>query len=146
MPDPLKDYPNLQAIVQGCIANKFSEWPAVRGELIKFMAASENKFRILGDWRDQRNAMEVACKEFPEYKETLDCVSHRYKPTNIWDFVKLVLQNYTPFGYQERCMSCSQRFNYRLMYRCWDCKSWICESCTLRHMGPKHISHTENQT
>jgi hypothetical protein len=35
--DLLKEYPNLEAIFQGCISGRFSEWPMVSSELRRFV-------------------------------------------------------------------------------------------------------------
>lgn len=45
----------------------------------------------------------------------------------------------TPRTY--KCFKCEHEFGFGYMYRCFDCKVWLCEDCTRSHFGNQHEPH-----
>lgn len=110
--------------------------------IIDNIGAPTDERLILGDWRDQRRAMEIALKDFPQFGAHIN--SGELCIPDLWEFVKVILKNYSPLKYRQTCLGCPPGYpthDYRVMYRCWDCKAWLCEQHALRHMGPNHIPH-----
>ena len=40
-----------------------------------------------------------------------------------------------------KCSHCKTERSCWAFYRCWDCKTYLCESCILTHFGPNHRPH-----
>lgn len=43
--EALKDYPNLSAVLQGCVSGQATEWPRVRSELQRLLDEREMEYR-----------------------------------------------------------------------------------------------------
>jgi hypothetical protein len=40
-----------------------------------------------------------------------------------------------------KCSHCQQERRVTNFYRCWDCKTYLCEDCIKSHFGPNHRPH-----
>lgn len=86
---------------------------------------------MCGDWRDLRAGLIAAYPDFyqrPEEERKL-----------LFDAATKFVEAYPPLFV--RCVECGEQHHVRSMYRCTDCKGWMCEYDWERHFGPGHRSH-----
>ena len=78
-----------------------------------------------GDWRDTRALIESI---YPNYKDMAE--SERQV---VWKIAENIGEKH-PILFA-KCVECNSQFKIRSMYRCTDCKAYMCEDHWRKHFG-----------
>jgi len=80
-------------------------------------------------------------------RDVLEAVDPKWKPSTRdgqknpkWVFATNLIQTYRA-KLQVKCVGCGVERSPFDFYRCWDCKSYLCEDCIKGHFGPRHQPH-----
>jgi len=102
---------------------------ALKAALAELPAPEQAKHAV-GDWRPVRDALEYAYKMLPRFE------GPNGYPAEDWNLALYVHQYVTERTHS--CMHCQTQFKLYELYRCFDCKGFLCERCAVEHFGPKH--------
>jgi hypothetical protein len=92
------------------------------------------------DWRTVREIVKLVKPDWQA--SSTDEVT---EDTKAYQFTAKVIEEYVNFSCV-KCVQCDNKKHYWQMYRCWDCKGWLCEEHVLQHFGPQHVPHPKLQT
>lgn len=63
------------------------------------------------------------------------------EPNPDYEFANAIIQTFYD-RLRVTCLGCKVSRQPHEFYRCWDCKSYLCEECIKGHMGSNHVPHT----
>lgn len=99
-------------------------------ELSELKKPSEEKRAVIGDWKPVADAVDYAYEKLGRTKDNGNI------SVPDWNLAVHVYQ--FTINQETKCLHCGNGMRWFEAYRCFDCKSSLCEVCAPIHFGPEH--------